>query len=181
MERTTMRSSLHSRVLGPWLLGTVLMAVSGCATVELEPGEAYVLSRLGYSEGVLIRGLSFRNADTGEDVLIKPGRAVLTRVQPGRYYMRRIESAYDNVINSTAEQPEALIPVEAGKVNYIGSWAVIKTTEQQSKVFYSLGHDYPRDVVEDAQRTSGAVFALYPVVEARPELTRVGSGEDPGD
>ena len=144
---------------------------AGCATVELAPDEAYVLSQLGYSKGFLLRGIILRNADTDEEVLLEPGRVIVKRVPPGRYYMRRIESRFDNLATSPSGPPAALIPVEAGKVNYIGSWAVILTEERQSRLYYSIAHDYPASVIAEARTGRGReALSRYELVIARPEF-----------
>ena len=151
-----------------WLRLLCAVPLAGCATsIELEPNQAYVLSRVGYSAGYPIRGLEFRNVDTGEDVLVKPGRAILTRVVPGRYYMRRINDLFDNVRGEPMQQPAGLIRVEAGKINYIGSWGIFVTGETEARIMLAPQHDYPPDVIDEGKKAAGRVFALYPVVEAR--------------
>lgn len=160
-----MRSFWHALWLGLVCAGALAL---GCATpVELAPDEAYLLSRVGYTPGYSISGIELRNVDTGDDVTVKPGRAILTRATPGRYYVRRVRYAADNVYGSPREQPAALIPVEAGKINYIGSFAIIVSGETQSKFFLDPRHDYPQEVVAEGKASFARVFSLYPVVEAR--------------
>ena len=89
-----------------WLVTGVIALAVGCATsVELEPNQAYLLSRMGYTPGYQISGLELRNVDTGEDVVVKPGKVVLTRAAPGRYYVREIRYQADNVRSNPRPQP----------------------------------------------------------------------------
>jgi hypothetical protein len=146
----------------------VVVLLGACVTrPELEPGEAYVLSRFGFSSEALVDGLVFSDADSEENFLMKPGRAVLTRVKPGRYYFRLIRTGYFNVMGHPNDQPEALIPIVSHKINYVGSWGVIVDDETSSKITYKILLDFPNEVVEYARSRNEAVFSLYPVVEAR--------------
>ena len=163
-----------------WAGLVLLGALARCATSpDLEPGQAYLLSRMGYTPGYQISGIELRNVDTGDNVVVKPGRAVLTRAAPGRYYVRRIRYEADNVYGDPLPQPEALIPVEASKINYIGSFAIIVAAETDSRFMLAPQHDYPKQVVEEGRTAFKGAFALYPLVEARarfdPETAAVGS------
>ena len=152
----------------------------GCATsIELEPGEAYLLSRVGYTPGYTISGLELHNVDTGESITVKTGRATLTRATPGRYYVRRVRYAAENVYGGSRPQPASLIPIQAGKINYIGSFAIVVSGESTSRIFLDPRHDYPKDVIEEGKTLFASVFSLYPVVEARsrfePDTSAMGT------
>lgn len=144
---------------------------AGCATpIELEPDQAYLLSRIGFTPGYSITGLELRNVDTEQDVIVKTGRVTLTRAAPGRYYVRRVRYAAENVYGDSLPQPPALIPVEAGKINYIGSFAIIVASETSSRFMLAPRHDYPQDVIDAGKTAFQSVFSLYPVVEARSKF-----------
>lgn len=157
------------------MIGLLALLTHCASPVALEPNEAYILSRVGYTDRLVLRGISFRNVDTGEDVLVEPGLAVLTRVPAGHYYMRKIRSAYDNVIARAKEQPDELIPVAAGHVNYIGSFIVAVPKETHNTLYQGVDHTYPEVVVEQARAEAPEVFARYPFVVARPQAEKVGA------
>jgi hypothetical protein len=116
-------------------------AIAGDARDKLKPGEAYVI--LKASGRILnIRFQEFRGKDSFTGNYQSFGR--LIKVKAGRYYLWRIQSAYENV--SVPEYPEPTnvsdtLDIREGAVTYIGDWII--TDEFKEKKFkYSVDVQY---------------------------------------
>ena len=105
------------------LLVSSVLCVLGCAGQPPSGSEldAYLLVTIEAEERVLLRQVHFRHIESGTDVVIGAGREpALVRVAAGRYFLRRVDNSYDNVLAARYEEPDNPLEVLEGHVNYIG-------------------------------------------------------------
>ena len=109
-------------------LSLSLAALAEPPRTEPKPASTYLVTRLRSNEFAMLKNARLRNMSTGKDVVIKRGKPpVVIEVEPGTYYLRRVDTAYFNLASIRIPEPVQAFELEAGRVNYIGDLYVVLT------------------------------------------------------
>jgi hypothetical protein len=138
-----------------------------------EPNAAstYLVTRLRSNELAMLRNARLRNTSTGEDVVIKRGKPpAMIEVEPGTYYLRRVDTAYFNLASIQIPEPEQAFELQVGRVNYIGDLHIVLTESPGLSMSWEFVPN-PETVREAA--------ALYPDEFRRAPPVFLTPGEPP--
>jgi hypothetical protein len=89
------------------------------AEAELAP--TYLVTQLLPNERLLLRKVLLRNVKTGKDVKVNvSAEPAVIEVEPGLYYLRRVDTAYFNLSSMRIAEPAQKYELQPGHANYIG-------------------------------------------------------------
>ena len=129
--------------------------------------QTYVLTRVVATRELFLRKVLLRNDTTGKDLTLK-GRGVplLIAAEPGAYYLRRVDTRYQNMNSLHIPKPEQPFQVEAGMVNYLGD--LVLTFNQSPGLSLNWNFVGNRQTMRAAYVQNRELFHASPLVELRP-------------
>ncbi|HEU4430997.1 MAG TPA: hypothetical protein VFT98_19715 [Myxococcota bacterium] len=119
----------------------------------------------------MLKSVRLRNRASGKDVVIGRGsKPVLIEVEPGAYYLRRIDTGYFNVASMRVPEPELYFELQPGRVNYIGDLVIALTERPHLNVSWDFAAS-EETLREAAARQPGAF--REPALWVRPGVEPV--------
>ncbi len=160
-----------------------------CASEASETQESqstYLLAKIKKNEEYLIKYIKFRRVDREGDFVLKGqfyGRLIegktllrdeliLIEVTPGEYYLQEIKAFYENLDSGKFSQPNQLIRILPGRINYIGDITTSVDDDRRRSLAVRYEYLYTNETVLEAESRNRKTFSSLESVVCLP-------GEEP--
>jgi hypothetical protein len=157
----------------PFLILQVVGFAAGLASASFAEetrapaAQTYVLTRLSATDNLLLRKVLLRNDTTGEDLMLKGQEGpLLVAAEPGAYYLRRVDTHFENLRSLHIPKPKLLFQVELGKVNYLGDLHF--TYAKQGRRTLSWDFLLNLKTLRAAYAHDSELFRAIPMIGLRP-------------
>ena len=184
--RPVIRCSKDITVVAIFSIFIAIPAWASEATETQDPQSTYLLAKIKKNEEYLIKYIRFRRVGSEGDVVLKGqfyGRLIegktllrdeliLMKAAPGEYYLEEIKSFYDNLDSGKFGQPNQLIRILPGRINYIGDIKTSVDDDRRRSLAVKYEYLYTNETVLEAESRNRKIFSFLESVVCPP-------GEEP--